>query len=226
MIGNSRSIVDAQTAPHADLAERVARHRRSPWQRPIADHSRDAFNAVAPLVAAARAEGRALVLDSGCGTGDSTRVIADRHADALVLGIDKSDHRLGRAPTLPGHAQLVRADLQDFWRLAVDARWQVRAHYLLYPNPWPKPGHLQRRWHGHPVFPSLLALGGAIELRTNWAVYAQEFAAALSLCDVTAERNEIGADDPGAGISPFERKYLASGQRCVRVRAHLPEPIG
>ena len=221
MIGNSRSIVDAQATPHADLADRVARHRAAPWQRPVARHSRSAFRAIEPVVAAAGAEGRPLVLDSGCGTGESTRVLAERHPHALVLGIDKSAHRLDRAPPLPAHAQLVRADLQDFWRLAVAAEWRPQTHYLLYPNPWPKSGHLQRRWHGHPVFPSLLALAGDLELRTNWAIYADEFSAALSLFGIRSDRDEIRAGDAAAGISPFERKYLASGQRCLRVRTRL-----
>lgn len=221
MIGNSRSIVDAQATPHADLAERVARHRASPWQRPVARHSRSAFNAIEPLVAAARAEGRPVVLDSGCGTGESTRVLAERHPEALVVGVDKSSHRLDRAPPLPAHALVVRADLQDFWRLAVAAGWRLQTHYLLYPNPWPKSGHLQRRWHAHPVFPSLLALAGDLELRTNWAVYAEEFASALLLCGIRSDQDQVRADDATADISPFERKYLASGQQCLRVRARL-----
>ena len=34
-------------------------------------------------------------------------------------------------------------------------------HYLLYPNPWPKAKHLQRRVHGHGSFPLLLQLGAS-----------------------------------------------------------------
>ena len=41
-----------------------------------------------------------LLLDSGCGTGDSTINIAKLHPDYMVLGIDKSSKRL-----LPGSAK-------------------------------------------------------------------------------------------------------------------------
>lgn len=35
----------------------------------------------------------------------------------------------------------------------------------------PKIGHLSRRWHGHPVFPAMLELGGVLECRSNWKIY-------------------------------------------------------
>lgn len=218
MVGNSRSIVGAQRAPHADVARRVARHRAAPFRRPVAAHTADAFARLAERVDPERP----LVLDSGCGTGESSGRLAERHPDALVIGVDKSAHRLERAPdAVRTRVELVRADLQDFWRLAVEAGWRLTAHYLLYPNPWPKSVHLQRRWHGHPVFPALLALGGRLELRTNWPVYAEEFAEALACCGVAASVTGLSAEEATPPISPFERKYLASGQRCVRLCADL-----
>ena len=76
---------------------------------------------------------------------------------------------------------MLQANLIDFWRLSVQTEWRLQKHYLLYPNPWPKKKHLQRRWHGHPVFPSILELGGELELRTNWKIYADEFNQAVNL---------------------------------------------
>ena len=49
----------------------------------------------------------------------------------------------------PKNLFLVRAELTDFWMLvARQSDWLVAKHYLLYPNPYPKSKHLQRRWHG------------------------------------------------------------------------------
>lgn len=220
MIGNSRRIVDAQRAPHADLERRVARHREAPFRRPLAAHTAAAFSELADRLDPALP----LILDAGCGTGESSFHLAERHPDAQVIGVDKSTHRLERAPAsgpLASRVHLLRADLQDFWRLAREAGWRLAAHYLLYPNPWPKAVHLQRRWHGHPVFPALLALGGRLELRTNWPVYAEEFVAALACCGVPAQLGTLGAEEAAAPLTPFERKYLASGQRCLRVEADL-----
>jgi tRNA G46 methylase TrmB len=170
------------------------------------------------------AETRRLVLDSGCGTADSTRLLAQRHADAVVIGIDRSAARLARSgvstwPTRQGNKVLLRAELASFWRLAAAAGWRLQAHYLLYPNPWPKSGQLLRRWHAHPVWPGLLALGGQLEMRCNWEVYAREFAAAISLCSDAGVRLETLLEPEG--LSPFERKYAASGHRLFAVRADL-----
>lgn len=37
---------------------------------------------------------------------------------------------------------------------------------------------LQRRWHGHPIFPVIVAMGGRIEVRASWEGYLHEFRAA------------------------------------------------
>jgi tRNA G46 methylase TrmB len=104
----------------------------------------------------------------------------------------------------------------DFWQLAAESALCCKRQLLLYPNPWPKPEHLKRRWHAHPVLPAILALGGVIELRTNWRVYAEEFAEALRLAGVEARCEKFAVDE--APLTPFERKYAASGHdlwRCL-----------
>jgi len=155
-----------------------------------------------------------LVLDSGCGTGESTRLIARTLPDCLVIGVDKSAARLARTgassfPHREGNVIWLRAELATFWRLARRAGWRLRHHFLLYPNPWPKPGHLRRRWHAHPVFPDVLRLGGQLELRCNWEIYAQEFAAAANQLLGTCVRPWPLAGS--AVTTPFERKYRVSG---------------
>jgi tRNA G46 methylase TrmB len=61
---------------------------------------------------------------------------------------------------LMSNAMLLRAELSDFFTLvAYESDWVVHSHYLLYPNPYPKGKHLKRRWHGHPIFPVMLAIG-------------------------------------------------------------------
>jgi len=117
---------------------------------------------------------------------------------------------------------LLRARVADIWRLLEKAGIRLARHYLLYPNPWPKPRHLGRRWHAHPVFPSLLALGGRLEIRTNWRIYAEEFARALALYGVEAD--EVVSFRPDdAPLSPFERKYAASGHELFRIVAPVSQ---
>ena len=221
MNDNLCSVSSNQSGVHRNLLAVVARHRRHVYQKPIAEHTRDAFRQLQQALAA---RPRPLVLDSGCGVGESTEHLAARHADCWVIGVDKSARRLARrgaqAVVNQDNAWWVRADLVDFWRLAAAAGWRLQHHYLLYPNPWPKAEHLQRRWHGHPVFPTLMALGGALEARSNWRIYLAELALALRCyCGLQPLVEDFRAEE---FITPFERKYARRGESLYRL--HLPLP--
>src|SRR5678815_3850104 len=224
MRANSQPIRSRQTGPHPRLREIVARHLDEGYRRLPGESGRRAFAGIVGRLAA-----EAFVLDAGCGTGAGTFALARSHPRRLVLGVDKSAARLaigqreidsGRAP---GNAVLLRCELVDFWQLAAAAGLRCECQYLLYPNPWPKPDQLMRRWHAHPVLPALLELGGAIELRTNWRVYAEEFAEALRLAGREACVEEFVADDP---LTPFERKYADSGHALWRCVADEPSGVG
>ena len=193
-----------QTGLHPRLVEYVQRHLHSISQRPVAEHTRQAFAELSHSIDPEQP----LILDSGCGIGESTRQIALQFPNAQVIGVDKSLHRLARQPALPTHARLLRAELADFWRLALASGWQLQRHYVLYPNPWPKSAQLMRRWHGSPLWPVILALGGRLELRSNWRIYVEEWAQALAVAGITATVEPLRVDTP---ISPFERKYWAAG---------------
>ncbi|MGS0495757.1 tRNA (guanine(46)-N(7))-methyltransferase TrmB [Pseudoalteromonas mariniglutinosa] len=213
---NSRSIVSNQQGLHEKLDEIVNKHLTAEFKKPIAAHTQTAFDQVNEKV---QAFAGPIILDSCCGVGESTAHLAKRHPDALVIGIDKSSHRLDKhdieyKQTDSGQYILVQADLNDFWRLAVAANWQPTHHYLLYPNPWPKAKHIQRRWHGAAIFPFIVKLGGLLEVRSNWDIYVKEFAQALNLAGYSCEVAHYESD---IAITPFERKYWASGQQSHRL---------
>ncbi len=217
-VDRARPVHSNQGGCHPRLETLVTRHLQTPYQRPIADHTRAVFDRVAQRLTAARS----VILDSGCGVGESTAWLARRFPAALVVGIDKSACRLARQPVLPANAVILRAELKDFWRLCVQAGVRLHRHYLLYPNPWPKATQLGRRWYASPLLPTLLALGGELEVRSNWALYVEEFARALALAGIPAWVERLAVSDP---ISPFERKYQTSGQALYRSRAVLPPVI-
>ena len=218
MFGNSREVASSQTGPHPRLVEIVARHARETYRKPVSASAQAAF---ASLAARVGGDARPRVLDAGCGTGASTLALARRHRGALVIGVDKSQARLDTGRQLLARADdamnaiLLRCDLVDFWLLAARAGWRFERQYLLYPNPWPKPEYVMRRWPGHPVLPAILACGGTLELRTNWDVYAAEWAEALRVLGPEACVETLAPD----GLSPFEVKYAASGHRLWRVKA-------
>lgn len=215
MEGNSPAIVSPQQDVHARLDAVVRRHRDHAWRAPL--H--------APTVAqfarwrAGLDREAPLVVDLGCGHGDSTRLLAERHADATLLGVDQSAHRLARlAPdgfAKHGRATLMRAEAATVLRLLAADDRRIDTLYLLYPNPWPKPEHLLRRWHGHPVFPILLGGARRIVLRTNWRIYADEFAVAAGILGRAASVRMLPAE--AEALTPFERKYVCSGHARFEV---------
>lgn len=202
----------------------------------------------------------AVILDSGCGTGESTIHIARRYPNIPVIGIDKSGMRLTKAGNpaqtagedVPPNAFWIRAELLDFWRLALErvqaGEWTIPYHAVYYPNPWPKQSEATRRFHMHPIFPTLLSLGETIELRTNWEIYAREFAEAARIAtkelyrfpalrfeDDKVEINKgdsrsragmtitCESFDPENPETAFERKYKDAGQKLWRVVVALPQ---
>ena len=103
---------------------------------------------------------------------------------------------------------LIRAELIDFWRFLKLHSWhnQLQAHYMLYPNPYPKQTRLQLRWYAHPSFPLCLQLLQPDEnytasiaaitttnpdeqvpairkmiVRSNWKQYMDEFAVSAAM---------------------------------------------
>jgi len=202
------------------LREIVLRHLAHAYQRPLKASSANLLRQLSLLTAK---QTLPLILDAGCGTGFSTQQLAIEKPHHFVLGIDKSAIRLVRganAQTLPENAAVFRAELQDVFRMAAYAKWPVAELYLLYPNPWPKAEHIQRRWYGHPVFPYLLACGALGELRSNWPKYMEEFAYALELAGAT--EIQLECITPAQPISLFEKKYAASGHTLSQLRWRNP----
>jgi tRNA G46 methylase TrmB len=227
MHADSRLPFSAQTAVHQQLPRLLDRHFRTPFRKPCADYNRAAF-AESFERHQRRAGAARLILDSGCGVGESSLALAHAFPEHYVIGVDRSALRLARARRRvvdwPENVDLVRADLVDYWRLLLAAGVRLDRHYLLYPNPWPKSGHVGRRWHGHPVFPALLALGGLLECRSNWPLYIAEMCFAIESLRGYAVACERYL--PEMALTPFERKYLASGHTLWRCRVDLGQQTG
>ncbi|NRA61146.1 MAG: SAM-dependent methyltransferase [Psychrobium sp.] len=216
---NSHEIITNQQGVHEHLIETVEKHLNHTFRKPYHQHSIDGFKEVEIAVAA---QSKPLIFDSCCGVGDSTVNLAKMHPDHFVIGMDKSAHRLNKNVSYEqagvDNFMLLRTDLNDFWRLALEAQMLPEKHFILYPNPWPKSKHLQRRWHGSAVFPTIVALGGELEMRSNWRLYLHEFATALGLCNKVAN---VTPFEPELTLTPFERKYQASGQTLFKLTAQL-----
>ncbi|MCK7459639.1 tRNA (guanine(46)-N(7))-methyltransferase TrmB [Idiomarina aminovorans] len=217
----ARPVTTNQNGPHEDTEAVVRRHLKSDFLKPIQAHNQQAFDEINEQV---KSWGGPVILDSCCGVGESTAQLAELHPRAMVIGVDKSAHRVERH----SHYQtsdngqrywVVRADLNDFWRLATRASWQLQKHCIFYPNPWPKSAHLARRWHGSPVWKEVVVLGGELQLRSNWSLYLLEVAQALKVSGHHADISLLA--DEAEPITPFERKYKNSGQALWQLHANL-----
>jgi tRNA (guanine-N7-)-methyltransferase len=210
---HSTAVLSAQKAVHPRLHEIVARHIAHLDRSPIADFSKNLWPQIRAFIQAHQG----LVLDLGCGTGMSTLLLASRYPNYAVIGVDRSEIRLQKTALThaPTNALLLRADQYDLLRLLHLEGLIAEKCYLLYPNPSPKAEHIKRRWHGHPIWPTLLRCCKTLELRTNWEVYAQEFAQALAQSGWQAQISTL--DTNAADLSLFEKKYRESGHGLWRV---------
>lgn len=219
-VGNSRSITTNQLGVHEKIDDLALKYRQSVNKRPIGEHTQAAFDEACHWIADFDGD---IILDSCCGVGESTATIAKRNPDSLVIGIDKSAQRVEKhqhyAVGLDNY-RVIRADVNDFWRLVHQAKWKVSQHYLLYPNPYPKKTQVQKRWHGSAAMADLMAITANIEVRSNWLIYLMEFAQAATHYGVIADLAEITSQDP---MTPFERKYRASGQLCWQLLCRSEE---
>lgn len=215
---NKSSIVTSnQLGIHDDLENKLKKHLTNPFRKPYRPFSAEIFHKANEAINNINLP---IILDSGCGTGESSLILSKQYTDALVVGIDKSEKRLEKFISSENFFEkdnliLIRADVIDIWRMIKQSNWNIKKHYLLYPNPWPKKDQLKRRWHGHPVFPEMISLCDQIELRTNWQIYAEEFKTTLQL--VTNKIAYIETIDVDQFISPFEKKYYESGHELYRV---------
>jgi len=229
-------VVSSQTSVHPRLEQTVRRHFASRWQQPLHPPTIAMYKRLVAEFDLGADTG--FILDSGCGTGKSTQYLARLFPQQLVIGVDRSEKRLAKNGTGVGFERnanciLLRAELATFWRLLGRDDHRPERHFLLYPNPWPKARHLRRRWHGHPVFPRLLSLGGILELRCNWAIYADEFVQAVNM--VALEKIRVKPLTLDKAISPFEQKYLDRGHALFSVvvpyshdgaEGDPPNPVG
>ncbi|MGH1485835.1 MAG: SAM-dependent methyltransferase [Cellvibrionaceae bacterium] len=214
----SKIITSSQQGIHSNLEQVVGKHLTHSYRKPITDYNQHAFDKARDYWN--KLEQPSVILDSACGTAESTRFLSTQYKDSLVIGLDQSAKRLANSQneSLAENAILLRCDCTDFWRLAQQTKWLFEKHYLLYPNPYPKPPHFQRRWHGHPAFPSLLAISQKIELRTNWRLYAEEFVVALKIAGYQAMFNQYFSD---TAITAFERKYQLSEHPLWQVSCQI-----
>lgn len=142
-----------------------------------------------------------LVLEIGCGMGDSTRVQAAREPGTDIVAVDV--HTRGVATLLRAidrdaltNVRVVLGDAVALveQRIPSGALSGVR---IYFPDPWPKARHAKRRLVQGPFVALLvdrLTAGGFVHLVTDWPEYAEQM---LAVVDA-----EPGLENPFGGFAP------------------------
>lgn len=219
MIYNSKSVVSEQSKIHENLVKIVKKFQFGIYKKPICMGVVKNFEKI--LIKLSEGCFESIIFDWGCGIGQSTYLLALDYPNSLIVGVDKSVSRLQRKNhfknKLPNNMLLFEGNLVDWWKLVAKQKQSLRIHkhFILFPNPYPKKKHLKLRWHGQPIFQSIMEIGAPLELRSNWKVYVEEFAEATKIYfpdqSVFVEKYE-----PDQFLTPFEKKYFLSGQNLYR----------
>lgn len=217
---DSKIVTSDQKGPHKDLIKIISNYSIENFRRPPAPFSLTLIDRILPVLE----RYPKIILDTGCGTGESSYNLALQNPDHFVLGIDKSQHRLDRRNDFKIHQDvsnymIVRGELLDLWPLLYkhsrNSQWKIVKQCLYYPNPWPKAKAVKRRWHAAPIIPFIFGIGGQIELRSNWLIYMREFLQVTEyLTGKTGEIEQLYNIHP---MTAFERKYYLSGQNLYKL---------
>jgi tRNA (guanine-N7-)-methyltransferase len=216
---NSKNVTTDQNGPHKDLIKIASKYTIDNFKRPPAPFSVSLLDEILLVFD----NYKEIILDTGCGTGESSYNLARKNPDHFVLGIDKSQDRLQRKNIFKEQSKInnymiVRAQLLDMWPLlykaSLHSNWKITKQCIYYPNPWPKAKGVKRRWHASAIMPFICAIGGEIEIRSNWLIYLEEFKIVLE--HFTGEKLNINTMKIDQPITAFEKKYHLSGQNIYQ----------
>ena len=205
------NIYSNQRGLHPRLQLVLKKNQSTQFQKPISVRSYRAWKEVERLP-----QGQPIILDSGCGRGMSSYKLASLYPSHTILAVDQSSHRMTQLSSQkPNNIITLTSDCVDIWRLCAQNNLNITHHYLLYPNPWPKKKHLQRRFYAHPVFPVLISLADTTIVRSNWLPYILEFSTSCYNFGKHARVRKLSTTiDPW---THFETKYQKHGQALYQL---------
>jgi tRNA (guanine-N7-)-methyltransferase len=173
-----------------------------------------------PAYCDGRADGTCdVVLEIGCGMGETTLAMAAAEPDRALLAVDV--HTPGLGAILRGCAdnglanvRVARGDAVALLcdRIPVASLSEIR---IFFPDPWPKLRHKKRRLI-QPDFVRLAAsrlrTGGVIHCATDWPEYADQMLAVLTAESTLTNRFQGFAPKPASRpTTRFESKGIEKG---------------
>lgn len=162
-----------------------------------------------------------LDLEIGAGVGWHAIQYCQRHPDRHLIAIERTQKGLRALRRLQNHSPLPNLDFicDDFlnWGPEHLKSQSLNRIFILYPNPYPKPKHQNKRWAASPVMEFLIQLlkpGGTIEMATNELAYYQEYRLWMESYWKLTLLEDQHRDAQTLPRTHFEKKYLERGQIC------------
>lgn len=160
-----------------------------------------------------------LLVDIGVGSGEATRSWAAEAPDARVLAIEL--HRPGLAKLLtaldaagPANVRVIEADALGI--LAHLEPGSAREIRVLFPDPWPKRRHVERRMVDRSfvgLAAEVLEPGGTLHLATDWDDYADHMRSMVGTDPRFVLQTGVGR--PDRPVTAYEQRGLDAGRTIV-----------
>ncbi|MDH5286710.1 MAG: tRNA (guanosine(46)-N7)-methyltransferase TrmB [Betaproteobacteria bacterium] len=160
-----------------------------------------------------------VVLEIGCGMGETTAAIAQAHPQVDFVGIEVHSPGVGALLKRVGelglaNVRVIRHDAVEVVEHMIGPGSLAGVH-VYFPDPWPKTRHHKRRLLKAPFVHALalrLAAGGYLHAATDWEDYAQEMLGTLTAEPLLANTAEGYAPRPAwRPPTKFERRGVALG---------------
>ncbi len=225
------------TAPHDATTPRFFGRRKG---KPLRQAGRGLMDSLLPRLAIAEpapgqcldtaalfpAPCRALWLEVGFGGGEHLAWQAAHHPDVGIIGgevfrngIASLLGHLDRGGTT-GNVRIFPEDVRRLFPALPDACFE--RVFVLFPDPWPKTRHAERRFIGGANLDQLARLltdGGELRIGTDDAVYkawaVEQMAARAEFEEISTDRSVKPADWPQ---SRYEAKAIAQGRTPIYLR--------
>ncbi len=178
-----------------------------------------AFSEAALDYSAAFGRSAPVILEIGCGMGETTARIAAALPDKNFIGVEVHSPGVGALLKLIEQQQLtnlrvIRHDAVEVVEHMLAPQSLAGVH-LFFPDPWPKARHHKRRIV-QPAFVKLLATrlapGGYLHFATDWEPYAESMLEVLSSEPSLTNGSENFAPRPAhRPVTKFEHRGLKLG---------------
>jgi len=171
-----------------------------------------------------------VVLEIGCGMGETTAAVARAHPETDYVGVEV--HGPGVGAALNRIDQLGLANLRMIQHDAVEVvdamipEGSLAGVHVYFPDPWPKKRHHKRRLL-KPAFVHALAMrlapGGYLHAATDWAPYAEEILATFATEPLLANTAQRYAPRPEwRPQTKFEARGLKLGHEVFDILFRRP----